>query len=339
MPIVNRGSSFQATVAHKGERFRRQFSTMPEAQAWEHDTKARMLRGEQPDMGDRAMRADGKPHTLGELRDWLMETHWRKQKAAKTAGINADEVVAILGASKPITKIDGHAVGQLKASLDRKGNANATINRKLASLSRMLTEAIRLEIIDRKPYIERLKESERRRFRFTPEHEEKAKAFFSRIGHPEVAHFILVSVDTGLRQGELLGLRWSDVGAASLTVSDTKNGKNRVVPLTARAARILTQPKDGDNPEADDVEVFAGLNVWSLTHYWGRLRENLELTDEPSFVPHILRHEFCSRLADKGVNASAIMRLAGHSSLSVTQRYVNMSPVSLGDAIRALELT
>jgi len=54
-------------------------------------------------------------------------------------------------------------------------------------------------------------------------------------------------------------------------------------------------------------------------------------------VPHILRHEFCSRLADRGVNAAAIHRLAGHSSLVVTQRYINLSPVGLEDAISALE--
>ena len=67
------------------------------------------------------------------------------------------------------------------------------------------------------------------------------------------------------------------------------------------------------------------------------MKETLGLSEEAAFVPHILRHEFCSRLADNGVNATAIMRLAGHSSLVVTQRYVNMAPVSLGDAIRTLE--
>ena len=188
-----------------------------------------------PDLGEQAQAASGKPRTLGELRDWLLVTHWNKQKSAKTARINADEVVAIIGASKPILKVDGFEVGKLKAALDKKGNSNATINRKLASLSRMLTEAIRLEVIDRKPHIQKLKETESRHFRVNRELEGKMTAHFDRIGHPDMAAFVMVSVDTGLRQGEVLRLRWSDVEVAAIKVYETKGGRNRVVP-SPRAA-------------------------------------------------------------------------------------------------------
>jgi len=52
---------------------------------------------------------------------------------------------------------------------------------------------------------------------------------------------------------------------------------------------------------------------------------------------HILRHTFCSHLAMRGAPARAIQELAGHSSLSTTQRYMHLSPAAIEGAIRLLE--
>ena len=52
---------------------------------------------------------------------------------------------------------------------------------------------------------------------------------------------------------------------------------------------------------------------------------------------HRLRHTYCSRLAMAGVPAMAIKELAGHASLSTTQRYMHLSPSAKGLAVAALE--
>ena len=52
---------------------------------------------------------------------------------------------------------------------------------------------------------------------------------------------------------------------------------------------------------------------------------------------HILRHTFCSHLAMRGAPARAIQELAGHQDLSMTQRYMHLSPAALDAAIRLLE--
>ena len=52
---------------------------------------------------------------------------------------------------------------------------------------------------------------------------------------------------------------------------------------------------------------------------------------------HILRHTFCSHLAMRGAPARAIQELAGHKDLSMTQRYMHLSPAALDSAIRLLE--
>jgi site-specific recombinase XerD len=52
---------------------------------------------------------------------------------------------------------------------------------------------------------------------------------------------------------------------------------------------------------------------------------------------HILRHTFCSHLAMRGAPARAIQELAGHQELSMTQRYMHLSPAALDAAIRLLD--
>ena len=52
---------------------------------------------------------------------------------------------------------------------------------------------------------------------------------------------------------------------------------------------------------------------------------------------HILRHTFCSRLAMAGVPTQTIKALAGHASITTTERYMHLAPGSTSDAIRRLE--
>jgi site-specific recombinase XerD len=52
---------------------------------------------------------------------------------------------------------------------------------------------------------------------------------------------------------------------------------------------------------------------------------------------HVLRHTFCSHLAMYGAPARAIQELAGHSELTMTQRYMHLSPAALDSAIQLLD--
>ena len=333
MQIQERGSSWQATVNFKGERYRRSFKTHSEARAWGLEAEARLLRGDTPDMGERASAVAGRPQTAKQLADWTFETRWKTHRSGQKSYDNALEVVGIIGPNLSITKIDAFVVGKVRIALQKKGNSNGTINRKLAALSAMLTEADRMDLIMKKPFIERLEETEKRRFRFTPEIEGKAGALFERIGQDWMTHYVMFSLYTGMRQGEVLGLRWSDINGTTITVTETKSGKNRVIPMGSLVQTVLDRRR-ATSPEGGP---FHGYTASAVAQQWHKLRVHLDLLDEPSFVPHILRHEFCSRLADAGVPAQTIQRLAGHSSLLVTQRYINLSAGATEEAIKVLE--
>ncbi len=338
MQVQQRGASWQASVSHKGERYRRSFKTRSDALRWALEAEERLGKGDLPDMGGRSVAGSGKPRTMQQLLDWTYETRWRSQRSSAKSRTNAQEVVDILGPNLSIDRMDAFMVGKVRMQLMKSGVSNATINRKMAALGAMMTEADRLELITRKPRIDRLEETEKRQFRFTPEIEAKAIALFNRLGQEWMADFILISLYTGLRQGEVLGLRFDDCMNSSITVTETKSGKNRVIPMNEQVRDALKRRMYAnlDTPEGSLRKPFAEYSASAVAAQWHKLRVNLGLVDEPSFVPHILRHEFCSRLADKGVAAQVIQKLAGHSSLLVTQRYINLSPVGLKDAVSRL---
>lgn len=339
---AKRGSSWEGTVNHKGQRYRRSFATEQQADAWVLESKAKLIRGEPVDMGENVQtkRKGNLPYTLDELVRHVYETHWAPMAGGEKALVNAKSIIGVIGAHLPVHKVGKIEIDKARAQLLSGGNSPATVNRKLAALSKALSEAEDLGVIERKPKITRYKESEHRVRRFTADEERLALAFFDRIGNQDMADYLVLSVDTGMRQGEVLNFRFSDAQDGRATVwgvgageQRTKSGKSRTVPLTSRAQAVIDRRRKETNGKA----VFPNLNKNQVSHYWGRMAEALGLDEDKQFVPHILRHEFCSKLAANGENAVVIQKLAGHSTLAVTQRYVHLFGGELDGAIARLE--
>ena len=73
-----------------------------------------------------------------------------------------------------------------------------------------------------------------------------------------------------------------------------------------------------------------------LDHQHGVVRDHLRLPE--GFVIHLLRHTYGTRLGEARADALEIMRLMGHSSVTVSQQYVHSSPRALESAVRRLEM-
>jgi integrase len=130
-------------------------------------------------------------------------------------------------------------------------------------------------------------------------------------------------VDTGLRLGEAMSLQWKNVtlkedhGSIFIERGKTKNAR-RTVDLTARARGVLERRKPS---KADPASLVFDYSAFTVSHHFNVLRDALELGSD--CVLHSFRHSFCSRLGSRGVSAFQIMRLAGHASVSISQRYVH----------------
>ncbi|HUN78029.1 MAG TPA: site-specific integrase [Solirubrobacteraceae bacterium] len=151
------------------------------------------------------------------------------------------------------------------------------------------------------------------------------------------AEMIRVAAYAGLRQGELLALRWRDVDFAgsALTIaramsagveSSTKSGHTRRVPLADQAAAALERISRREHFTSPDDFVFCRpLDDSALRRRYRRAQ------DAAGIRPlrfHDLRHTFGSLLAMRGVDVVTIQKAMGHSTLATTSRYLHARPAS-----------
>jgi integrase len=218
----------------------------------------------------------------------------------------------------------------------------ASVNRELATLRRLLRLAHEWRIIDRVPRIRLLRGEKIREFVLS--HAEEPKYLASTSG--DLHDIALLMIDTGLRMGEVLSLRWPDVklepadgakyGYLTVRAQNAKNSKSRNIPLTDR---VLAMLKAKGGPDST-MPVFHRPNGARLSQTWMNeqhraIRDQLHLTKD--FVPHSLRHTFGTRLGEAGADAFTIMKLMGHSTITVSQRYVHPSPESVELAVSRME--
>ena len=218
----------------------------------------------------------------------------------------------------------------------------ASVNRELATLRRLLRLAHEWRIIDRVPRI-RLLRGERNR-EFVLSYAEEANYLAATSG--ELNNIGLLIIDTGLRMGEVLALEWPEVrlepadgakyGYLTVRARNSKNSKSRNVPLTDRILEMLKHRK---GMEFDGL-VFRRADGTRLCQTWlneqhRAIRDLLGFSKE--FVPHSLRHTFGTRLGESGADAFTIMKLMGHSTITVSQRYVHPSPESVERAVGRME--
>ncbi len=113
-----------------------------------------------------------------------------------------------------------------------------------------------------------------------------------------------------------------------------KGGRSRHVPLTRRLAAALSEHRHLRSKRVlcqDDRKPFTRQIVQTRVK---RAARRARVAHEGV---HVLRHTFCSHLAMRGVPVRAIQELAGHADLSMTQRYMHLSPAALDSAIRLLD--
>lgn len=126
----------------------------------------------------------------------------------------------------------------------------------------------------------------------------------------------------------------------------------RNVPLTERVSAMLKERKGRISEIWPNAAALppdgAAMPPWvfvshrggpfspdTLGKMHGSVRESLNLSKE--FVLHSLRHSMLTRLGESGADAFTIMRVAGHSTVIVSQRYIHPSPESVERAFERLE--
>ena len=329
MTITVRGNSFQAVVYYEGKRYRQQFKNRYDALQWEVEAKSCLMRGEEPP-DKQFKRKPGVLQNLGDLFEYTFNHYWKDMRSADTSHINGSIVVELIGAETLVKNIDTIKINNFIQKLSGHGNSNATINRKLSALSKMLDVAIQIGVIDKRPTWSWQKESVGRIRYFTLEEEKKMIETMNHFGSRDYGQFILFLCDTGFRKEEALNTKWSDFKLNLITIDRTKNDLPRSVPITDRIKSLVEDVKDRKGGP------FLHLSKSGFRQAWDRMRVHLKYDTDKNFTPHVCRHTYISRLAMAGVPFPTIQRLAGHKSFQTTLRYIHLAPESFNVALSSL---
>lgn len=143
----------------------------------------------------------------------------------------------------------------------------------------------------------------------------------------------LLAIETGMRQGELFHLCWSDVffERAYVHLADSKNGMARDVPLSEEALRLLRQMQNSH---------FGGERVfpYAQNHCAVLFANAVKSCDIKDLRFHDSRHEACSRIARlEGMNSMLLMRIMGWRDIKTALIYFNPSVDDLVKARRQPE--
>jgi len=147
--------------------------------------------------------------------------------------------------------------------------------------------------------------------------------------HP-LRDMVMVALTTGMRRGEILGLKWDYIKLDNrlIILPVTKNNTVRVLPINDTLHRILSEM-----PQKSGY-VFGngnGGHIGNIKHSFTSACRKAGITD---FRFHDLRHTYASHLAMRGVHIRALQELLGHKTLIMTQRYSHLAPEQLQNAVK-----
>ncbi|MBX3215175.1 MAG: site-specific integrase [Labilithrix sp.] len=258
--------------------------------------------------------------------------------------------------SKRLDEIGASDISALKGDLAKRSSKSA--NNVLTALSACLKfagpEGVRrsegLGIIERVPKIRLLPVDNERTPEFYEEHDYRRLVDGAARVSPSVRLLVLLAGSAGLRRGEIIALKWTDLdlkrgkihvqrsiwwakdGKRHETVP--KGGRGRVVPMTGPLAEAL---KAHRNLRERVVTQDDGSELTNkVVRMWLERAQRAARLEQCGGI-HRLRHTFCSHLAMRGATVMAIKALAGHASISTTQRYMHLSPSTLDAAIGLLD--
>lgn len=148
------------------------------------------------------------------------------------------------------------------------------------------------------------------------------------IRNQHIASVIVLAIETGMRRGELLSLRWREVDLEKGTVRllQTKNGRPRTIPLTPRAIEELKRIER----KGESIFQVSG-NAVQLC--WNRIRVRAGLG---TLRFHDLRHEAISRFFELGLSVPEVALISGHRDTKMLMRYTHIRPEILSRKLSQL---
>lgn len=316
----------------KGIRYRKQFDSDIEAQAYETKIRAMLHRGEKVDKDDKKL----EPITISQLFTKVVLNVWQGTPNEPTALQHISMFERFFGAQRLAHTIDINDLDEFKLHCKELGNAPATIRLKFATFSRAFSFAASRGWIPEKPEMPKVDvpDNTRNTF-FSAEEEEDILEYLEEIGEDYFADFFMWQIDTGMRPSEARHVSSSQVKADPqlgyiVKLEKTKNNVKRDIPLTRRAYIAFRN-------HHDKGQMWEHWTKERIRTVWDKVRKALGRERDRDFIFYLCRHTCGSRLVQRTGNIALTQKWLGHKRIEQTLRYAHLNSDSLLSGLKALE--
>lgn len=296
---------------------------------------------------------------------WFKAHHKGHEKTLHTLNTSFEPIM-----QRRLDEISGRDLEQIRTAWLNGGNKPATANRKMGSISGVFSRAVEWAYLPASPLekVKQLKVDSIGRIRYLSKEESMALRGAldarERIARAErnsanewrlerrrkllpslqevaftdhLKPMVLLSLNTGMRRGEVFNLRWQDVNLTGkvLTVAGegAKSSETRHIPLNAEALVTLRAWKEQTSGTSYVFPGAEGKPMTDVKTAWLELLKNAGIV---GFRWHDMRHDFASRLVMAGVPLNTVRDLLGHADIKMTLRYAHLAPDSKAAAVELI---
>ena len=343
--LLKRGKVYHSRIMFEGQLYQKSLHTRNRDTAIKLES---MIRTELI-KGEFGILNTAKTPTLAQFETRLLE-HWKANCAPRTAGFYKQNL-AVLNRFGSLSlcrlhKIDAALIEKFIQWRLKDEVTPVTVNHSLRTLRRILHIASDWKLIREVPNVKMLPGENQREY-VLDDQIVNDMVTLARKDYPTSRFHLLLPflVDTGLRiteacdlQREHIQFREDELPCSIKIVKGKSKYAKREIPLTERAALTLA----GSLRHSKGAYAFTskGGHRPITRHYpseqFRAVRDALKIG--PECVLHSTRHTFCTRLGKAGADAFTIQKLAGHSSITISQRYVHADREIKESAIRLLDL-
>ena len=217
--------------------------------------------------------------------------------------------------------------------------SGVTVNRELQALHAAMNTAVSWKLLERNPFagLQQVSVPERQPEFFTKQDFER---LLSLVRESWLKELVVIAALTGMRRGELLNLRWSDVDLSRRVIQiqsnatfRTKRGKQRAIPMSDVVFNLMSAKAGRVTGEYVFTKKGQKINDDHATKKLKKYVVDAKLPNGLHF--HSLRHTFASWLVQDGVSLYEVQKLLGHSNIAVTQVYSHLQPEQLHDTVNS----
>ena len=255
----------------------------------------------------------------------------------------------------PLKSISPIHLEKIKNNMGNKGRAPRSINYVLSVIRQVYNYTRRNNLYSGvwpgANKAVKIPKNDNRRQRYLTHEEAEALLAGLKAISLDIHNMALLSLNCGLRAGEIFSLTWADVDIKKKTIfiRDPKNKHNRFAYMTAAVKTMLTEREQGKMSDNIFIRRSAKNDPKNLKRQIDRISKtfnrvvtklnlNKDITDtRQKVVFHSLRHTYASWLVESGVSLYTVQKLMGHENISMTERYSHLSPDTLQGAVRTFE--